>query len=104
MIKDINEGEFEKELSQGVMILDFYATWCRPCRTLMLEIQKVETQYPDVKIGKINIDESPELTSQFKINAVPTVVFLKDGVEVDRFVGLSDANSIKEKLEKHLIG
>jgi len=80
-------NEFEEQLSPGLTMVDVWAPWCGPCRTLTPIIERVSEER-NVKLLKINADESGELTTSFGVRGIPTVIFFKDGQEVDRVVGL----------------
>ena len=81
------------------MLIDFWATWCGPCKRLGPIIEEIAAEYDSkAVIGKCDIEENDELTEQFGIMNVPTVVFLKDGKEVDRVVGLAMKNVYQDKL------
>jgi thioredoxin 1 len=94
-------NEFEEQLSPGLTMVDVWAPWCGPCRTLTPIIERVSEER-NVKLLKINADESGELTTSFGVRGIPTVIFFKDGQEVDRIVGLKQATAYSEIIEKHL--
>lgn len=94
--------EFEEQLSPGLTMVDVWAPWCGPCRTLTPIIERVSEER-NVKLLKINADESGELTTSFGVRGIPTVIFFKDGQEVDRVVGLKQATAYNEIIEKHSI-
>ena len=76
-----------------VEVKKFSASWCGPCRTLAPVINEVKSQFSNVKFSDHDVDEDFEEATQFGIRSVPTVVFLKDGVEIDRVMGLSSKNT-----------
>jgi len=94
-------NEFEEQLSPGLTMVDVWAPWCGPCRTLTPIIERVSEER-NVKLLKINADESGELTTSFGVRGIPTVIFFKNGQEVDRVVGLKQATAYNEIIEKHL--
>jgi thioredoxin 1 len=80
-------------------LLKFSANWCGPCRAMKTIIETLKIEESDVEFEEIDIDEDQETSSQFSIKAIPTIVFLKDGKEVDRLIGLNDKASIKAKID-----
>ena len=95
-------NEFEEQLSPGLTMVDVWAPWCGPCRTLTPIIERVSEER-NVKLLKINADESGDLATSFGVRGIPTVIFFKNGQEVDRVVGLKQATTYSEIIEKHSI-
>lgn len=83
-----------ENITNVTVVVDFYATWCNPCKMLAPVFEQVSNEVEGVTFGKVNIDENMELTVKYNVTTVPTIVLLKDGVEVDRTVGFVP----KEKL------
>lgn len=85
MVKEVESlGEIPQK---GAVVLDFYATWCGPCRRIAPTFEKLEEAFPSVVFLKVNVDESPEVVQMYDISAMPTFVFLKDSVVVKRVEG-----------------
>ena len=97
---EITNQNFNEIISQGKPVLvDFWATWCGPCKRLGPIIEEIAAEYDGKAIvGKCDIEENDDLTEKFGIMNVPTVVLLKDGKEVDRVFGLAMKNVYQEKL------
>ena len=93
----ITNENFDSEVlkAEGTVLVDFWATWCGPCRMLSPIVDEVASERPDVKVGKINVDEQPELAQQFGIMSIPTLLVFKNGEKVQESVGLIP----KEKVE-----
>lgn len=105
MANIINSNEFinEVENKEGVVVVDFFATWCGPCKMLSPVYTSLgEEMKENANFLKVDIDESMELAQRFTITTVPTVVVFKNGEEMDRLVGFIPKNSLKEKVEQYI--
>lgn len=97
---NINKNNFQTEVMQSdkPVLLDFWAPWCAPCRMVVPIIEKIADERNDIKVGKINVDEQPELAAQFSVMSIPTLVVIKDGKTVNRATGAMPKNAILELL------
>lgn len=96
MVMHFDEKTFDEAVrGEKPVLVDFWATWCGPCRMLSPIVDEVASEHPDVKVGKINVDEQPELAQQFGIMSIPTLLVFKNGEKVQESVGLIP----KEKVE-----
>jgi thioredoxin 1 len=96
---EITDANFNSEASAGVILIDFWAPWCGPCRIQGPIIEKVAEQVGDkAKVAKCNVDENQAIASQFGVQSIPTLIILKDGKEVERMVGVQQENVLVEKL------
>ena len=101
---NINKNNFQNEImdSEKTVLLDFGAPWCAPCRMVVPVIEEIAGERPDIKVGKINVDEQPELASEFGIMSIPTVIAFKDGEVSEKSVGLVDKDTLSNLLNKVL--
>lgn len=85
----ITKENFQSEVVQSdkPVLLDFWATWCGPCRMVSPIVDQIADERSDIKVGKINVDEQPELARQFRIISIPTLVVMKDGQIANKAVG-----------------
>ena len=92
----ITKENFEDEVtkSEKNVLLDFWATWCGPCRMVSAVVDEIAEENPDIKVGKVNVDEQPELAGAFQIQSIPTLVSVKNGIIADVAVGARDKKSI----------
>lgn len=104
MAKIVNTGNFRGavEDNKGVVVVDFFATWCGPCKMLAPVFESVSEELSDAKFVKVDIDESLELAQKFGISTVPTMMIFKDGKVVDKLVGFMPKENLKAKVEAHL--
>ena len=93
IIQHFNDNNFQNQIKSGVVLVDFHASWCGPCRTLAPVLTQVAKEVEGkAVIGKIDIDDEQKTAAQFQITSVPTMVLFKDGKEVGRLVGLRAAD------------
>lgn len=92
----INNENFRSEVlqSEKVVLLDFYADWCGPCRMLGPVIDEIAAENPHIKVGKVNVDENMDLASQFKVVSIPLLVVIKNGEVVNKSLGVSPKEEI----------
>ena len=104
MIEQVSEANFEQVIkSKPVVMIDFFANWCGPCKMLSPILEQIVTGGEvDVTIAKLDIDESLEIAKQFGVMSVPTMIIFKNGDEVERLVGLKQKSQIVELLKNYI--
>lgn len=92
----LTQENFQTEVldAKGTVLVDFWAAWCGPCRMLSPVVDEVAAELPGVKVGKVNIDEQPDLAAQFDVMSIPTLVAFKDGKAVNQSVGVIPKEAI----------
>ena len=100
---NINKNNFENEVlnSDKTVLLDFWASWCAPCRRVVPIVEEIADERRDIKVGKINVDEEPELANKFSIMSIPTLVVMKNGKIVQQVSGARPKNAILEIMESN---
>ena len=96
----INQSNFQEEVlaSDKPVLLDFWASGCGPCRMVRPLVDEIAAERSDIKVGKVNVDEQPELAAQFKVMSIPTLVVMKDGKVTNQAIGAMPKNQILELL------
>lgn len=108
-IVDITLENFQQVILEGsrdkLVLVDFWADWCEPCKQLMPVLEKLATEFKDrVILAKINCDQQEQLAAQFGVRSLPTVAFFKDGQPVDGFAGVEPEQQIRARIEQHVPG
>ena len=99
MSTELKSDSFNDFISSGLVLVDFWAPWCGPCRMQIPILDQVGGMVPGVKIGKVNVDDEPDLAAQYGVNTIPYLLVFKNGQKKAEFTGLRQANVLVEALK-----
>ncbi|MGM0217031.1 thioredoxin [Enterococcus sp. AZ126] len=104
MTQVITDKEFSTETDSGLVLIDFWATWCGPCRMQSPILEQLSEEYDEseVKITKMDVDENPETPASFGIMSIPTLLLKKDGEVVEKAVGVHSKEQLRALIDKYL--
>ncbi|MDP1569007.1 MAG: thioredoxin [Vicinamibacterales bacterium] len=102
-IQTLTDADFDTSVKSGVVLVDFWAEWCAPCRRLAPTVDELAEQYDGrMTVAKVNIDENPMTPSKFMIRGIPTLLLFKDGDLKETVVGLAGKDDLARMIDKHL--
>jgi thioredoxin 1 len=99
----LNDRTFAETIKKGVTLVDFWATWCRPCKMQAPIIEEVSSQMSGkATIGKLDVDQNPDVSRKYNVQSIPTMIIFKDGKVVSQFMGLTSKEEIVAEINKYL--
>jgi thioredoxin 1 len=102
-VKTFTDSNFDDETKQGVVLVDFWAEWCGPCRRLAPTVDALATEFDGrATVAKMNVDENPNVPGRYAIRGIPTLLVFKDGQLAETIVGLAAKEDIAKMLERHI--
>ena len=103
MAFELTDANFTEKVKEGLSVVDFWAVWCGPCRMIGPIIEELSMEYKDkVLVGKVDVDSNHEVSMRYGVRSIPTILFFKDGEVVDKHVGATSKQVLKDKIEHHL--
>ena len=98
----ITAANFEEEVlkSDKPVLIDFWASWCGPCKMLAPSVERLAKEHPEIKVGKVNVDEEQELAGRFGIMSIPTLILFENGKAVDQMMGFRPYESLEELIQR----
>jgi thioredoxin 1 len=94
-----DKTEFQKEIKEGKVLVDFFASWCGPCTMLSPLVEKLAKEHPEVKVVKVDVDQAEALAASFNVYSIPTLIYFLDGVEQKQSVGYIPEPSLKKLVD-----
>lgn len=104
-VLEVTSSNWDNEVikAQGVVMIDFWAAWCGPCRMISPTVEELAKEYSGkIKVFKLNTDDNSEIASRYKIMGIPTIMFFKDGIKIDQIVGVVPKQHLKAKIDSFL--
>ena len=98
MALELNDNNFDATIKEGISVIDFWAPWCGPCKMMTPVVDKIAANNPDLKVGKVDIDESSQIAQKYNVMSIPTIIIFKDGEPVDQTVGVVNEKALMTKI------
>lgn len=100
-IVNLNDKNFKKEISKGIVLVDFWADWCMPCKVMVPTLNEVAIAVKNkAKIAKLEVEKNTNISNKYNIRALPTLILFKDGIEIERFQGVKNTRFLTKKIEE----
>ncbi len=100
MVEELTQEDFDEKTKQGKVVLDFYADWCGPCQIVKPVFEKVSKELNECIFFRVDVEKNREQANAYAVRSIPTIIFLKDGKEVSRYLGALPEDALKEKIKQ----
>ncbi|MFA5485216.1 MAG: thioredoxin [Candidatus Pacearchaeota archaeon] len=98
VVKNLTSENFETQISNGITVIDFWAPWCGPCQMMAPVFEELSNEFENkISFAKVNVDENKDLSIQYNIRGIPTLLIFKEGKLIDQITGFSDKSRLREK-------
>lgn len=101
MIIEFNQNNFHEEIKEGLVLVDFYATWCGPCKMMHPIIEEIGNQNPNLKIIKVDVDQHDDLTREYGVMSIPTIILFQNGTIVEKNIGFIAKESLENWIKSY---
>lgn len=101
-MEKVNDQNFKEQVKDGLVLVDFYADWCGPCKMMHPVLEELENDRAEAKIMQINVDESPAMSKEYGVMSIPTLILFKDGCEVERKIGFTPKAELVDWMNKNV--
>lgn len=101
-VPELTNGEFDKHISEGVVVIDFFADWCMPCLMMAPVVEEVAEKIKEIKFGKVNVSDNQALAQKYGVSSIPAFIVFKDGEKVGQFIGGMSSEDFEEKVKEFL--
>lgn len=98
---ELKDQNFHDEIKKGLVLVDFYATWCGPCKMMHPIIEKIESKYKDVKVIQVDVDRHDDLAHEYGVMSIPTLCFMKDGKIMEKNIGFTQQEELERWIQNY---
>ena len=98
----LTDDSFDSKVGKGLVLVDFWATWCRPCKMQAPIMESISSKHSGkVVVGKLDVDQNPAIANRYQVQSIPTLILFKNGKPVEQFVGVTDEATLSDMIQKH---
>jgi thioredoxin 1 len=101
-IKTLTDNNFQNQVKSGIILVDFWASWCMPCKMMAPVLNELSEELSNASVGKLNIEDHPKMAAQYGVRSIPTLIIFKNGKEVNRLVGVKSKDVLYREINKVL--